>query len=265
MARKLNWLGKLVVVAVVVVIAMGVYFGGKLIFNNMPGDMLTGFSITGASPKGAESLANGFVKNMNEKNYTSVFNSLASSVTKTVSAEVFASNLEKKFGNATFSLESISAKGTTGYVIFSINNKSDYITVPIVKEGTEWKINYFSAEARCADACTATACKDDTTLIECSDTNSDSCKEAVTKTCEFGCADGICSTVQQNYKLKLGDVTSTEPKVQLFTINSGSSATIEVGDDIYIFKKGDTKTIRGLEITMNSIGKDFISIKVVPA
>lgn len=268
MARKLNLLGKIVVVTVFVLLLAGIIFVADFVYDKVSE---SGFKLSlpkGVSmPKGgAETFVNGFATAVNGKNFTGVFSSLSSNIPKTVTVEEFSANMEKRFDGVTLSLKEIFTEGVTGFAIFSTNDsesEEDYVTVPLVKEEGEWKIDSFAAEARCTDECTEAICKDDSTLIACEDTNDDGCKEEIEKTCDFVCADGACTTIRQNYVLKLNDITATEPTVQLIDTDADGSATLEVDDDIYIFKKGDIKTIKGLKITMNTVGENSVSVNIV--
>ena len=106
-------------------------------------------------------------------------------------------------------------------------------------------------------------------MIECIDTNNDGCTEEVAKTCDVVCDSDACTTERQNFMLNVGDIIyAFSERIKLATIDSNDkTATLYVGEgeDMETMGQGVKRTTNGLEITVNTIGTNSISIHVVPA
>lgn len=246
--RKLNLLGKLVFLAIVVFVLFGAYSVAKSF-----------------SKSGAEDVVSGFATAIKDKDYSKAFDLLASEIQKAGSKSALATRLAEKYSNSTLELKELILEKGSGYAIFFIKEKAEYLTIPLIKEGSEWKINYFSNEAKCVNKCTTGIyCKDNKVLVECKDADGDGCTEEISKTCEFSCSENKCTAVQENFILKIGDSIITFPtKIILADIDpEDGTATLEVGYDIYVFARDQTKTIKDLSITLTGLGKDSINLKI---
>lgn len=260
MARKLNWLGKTVVIIAVALILGGAFFGAKFAYSHLKGVSLPELNVGKA---GAKDLANGFATTVNNGNYSTVLKLLSADIPKLESETTFASKLEGMFGSAKLKLESLVIEGEKGYAVYSMEGKTELFTLPLIKEDGVWRINYFANEARCSNACAAATCKDDKILIDCSDTDSDNCTEGVEQTCPVACSGGKCVAVKEIYTLKTDEVLTAFPsKIKILTFNSDGSVTLEVGDDLGIFTEENPQTLEGLTITVMDVGTSSVTLKV---
>ena len=250
--KKLNLFGKLAISAVVIVALLGAYF--------LAGSLSKG---------GAENTITGFATAISNKEYDTAFEMLASQIKTNGSKSAFATRLGERFSNSSLELKELALNGKTGYAIFFVKEKSEYLTIPLIKENGEWMINYFTSEAKCVNKCTAGIyCKDDKTFAECKDADGDGCTEEITKACEFSCSDDKCSLKQENFVLNIGQVILAFSPIKIMLIDTDANkneATLEVGNDVFVFAKGESRTAKGLSITVAEVGKDKISLKVKEA
>ena len=178
--KKLNFLGKLAITAIVVLAIFGVWKISHISFGSS-----------------AEAIVTGFAASIEDMNYTFAYNQLSSEIQKAGSEPAFAARLAEKFGGEKFELKKLVLEKSTGYAILFMEKSKEYVTLPLIKENGEWKINYFGQESKCTNKCTmGLSCSGNKTVLDCKDTNNDGCTDEVFTACEFECSGGKCLTRQ---------------------------------------------------------------------
>ena len=246
--KKLNFLGKLAITAIVVLAIFGVWKISNISFGSS-----------------AEAIVTGFAASIEDMNYTFAYNQLSSEIQKAGSEPAFAARLAEKFGGEKFELKKLVLEKSTGYAILFMEKSKEYVTLPLIKENGEWKINYFGQESKCTNKCTmGLSCSGNKTVLDCKDTNNDGCTDEVFTACEFECSGGKCLTRQSSYTLAIGgSIMNFKNKIMLIDTDSTTDeATLQIGDDIFVVKKSETKTSKGTIVTLTDVAKDKVSIRV---
>ena len=246
--KKLNFLGKLAITAIVILAVLGVW-------------KLASFS----GGNSAEAIVTGFAASIEDMNYTFAYNQLSNEIQKAGSESAFASKISEKFGGETFELKKLVLEKSTGYAILFAEKSKEYVTLPLIKENGAWKINYFEKESICSNKCTAgLSCKDNKTVLDCKDSNNDGCTDEVLTICEFECSEGKCLTRQSSYTVSIGDsIMNFKNKIMLIDTDiTANEAVLQIGDDIFVVKKSETKTSKGTIVTLIDVAKDKASLRV---
>lgn len=246
--KKINYLGKLAIAAIVILAVFGVW---KL--TGLPGG------------NNAEAAITGFAASIEDMNYSFAYKQLSEEIQKNGSESSFAARIAEKFGGEKFELKKLVLEKETGYAILLMNTSQEYLTLPLIKENDEWKINYFEKEAKCVNKCTAgISCSDEKTVLDCKDSDNDGCTDEIFTPCEFECSEGACLTRQSSYTLSAGgSIMNFKNKIMLIDIELNTDeATLQLGDDIFLMKKGETKTSKGTIVTLTDVAKDKVSLRV---